>query len=183
MDISGSECTSECESGWTMYFDEFSYSSDQFNGVKGRSVCEIDEYRGKSTYVVEDLSMVSDASSGPPHNFHEDKEYNYEENGYMFYPSVTENTKAKQRRNMNEQSGKEQNLYLDDTASSPVSDFQKDTTGFYNDTTYMEQVAGYSGTYSKGKSVLGKHFGFLKTSVDGKSSSEKSGVLKGRKRG
>lgn len=65
----------------------------------------------------------------------------------------------------------------------------------------MEQQAGYSETYSKvffsvfllclffakcqyiplyffqGKSVIGKHFGFLKTSKNGKASSEKSGVL------
>ncbi|KAG5573409.1 hypothetical protein H5410_063175 [Solanum commersonii] len=172
--VCGSGCTSECESGWTMYFDELSYSSDQFNGVKGRSIYD---GRGRSAYVDEDLSMVSDASSGPPHNnFHENKEFCCEENGNFLYTSETENTKEKQKREMKEQSGKKQNLYLDDTASSPVSTFQKDNTGFYNDTTYMEQVAGNSGTYSKGKSVLGKHFGFLKTSVNGKASSEKSGV-------
>ncbi|KAK4374359.1 hypothetical protein RND71_005036 [Anisodus tanguticus] len=176
MDISGSECTSECESGWTTYFDEFSYSSNHFNEVKGRNIYEINDGRGKSAYVDEDLSMVSDASSGPPHNFHEDKELCCEENGYMLYPYETENTKAKQRTKIKEQSGKKQNIYLDDTASSPVSNFPKDNTSFYNDTTYMEQVAGYSGTYSKGKSVMGKHFGFLKTSVNGKASSEKSGV-------
>ncbi|KAK4354730.1 hypothetical protein RND71_026924 [Anisodus tanguticus] len=178
MDISGSECTSECESGWTKYFDEFSYSSNQFNGVKGRSIYEINYGRGKSTYADEDLSMVSDASSGPPHNFHEDKEYCCEKNGYIFYTSESENTKGKQKRKIKEQSGKKQNIYLDDTASSPVSNFQKDNTCFYNDTTYMEQqVAGYSGTYPQGKSVMGKHFGFLKTSVNGKASSEKSGVF------
>ncbi|KAM3199950.1 protein SOB FIVE-LIKE 5 [Capsicum annuum] len=167
----GSECTSACESGWTMYLDEFSYSSDQYNGVKGTSIYDS---RGKSAYADEDLSMVSDASSGPPHNFHEDKEFYCEEN-----------TKVNQRRKIKEQSGKKQNLYLDDTASSPVPNFQKDNTSFYNDTTtYMEQVAGYSGTYSKGKSVMGKHFGFLKTSVNGKASCEKSGgVVKERNRG
>ncbi|XP_009767741.1 protein SOB FIVE-LIKE 5 [Nicotiana tabacum] len=178
MNISASECTNECESGWTMYFDEFSYSADKCNGVKGRNNIHEIGGRGKTVNVDdEDLSMVSDASSGPP-LFHED-----EENGHVFYPLVSEYTMAKQKRKIKEQSGKQHNLCLDDTASSTVSSFPKDTTGFYNDTTYMEQVAGYSGTYSKGKSAVGKHFGFLKTSLKGKASSEKSGSLKGRKKG
>ncbi|XP_016443346.1 protein SOB FIVE-LIKE 5 [Nicotiana tabacum] len=184
MNISASECTNECESGWTMYFDEFSYSADKCNRIKGRNnIHEIDG-RGKTAYVdEEDLSMVSDASSDPP-NFHEDKEYYSEENGHVFYPLVSEYAMAKQNKKIKEQSGKQNNLCLDDTASSAVSSSPKDTTGFYNDTTtYMEQVAGYSGTYPKGKSVLGKHFGFLKTSLNGKASSEKSGSLKGRKKG
>ncbi|CAN4115159.1 unnamed protein product [Withania somnifera] len=128
MNISGSACTSEsCESGWTTYFDEFSDCSHQFKGVKEGNVYG---NRGKSTCVEEeDLSMVSDASSGPPDNFHDDNKYRYEENGYIFYPSVTENIKAKQRREK-EQSGKERNLYLDDTASSPVSNFPKASVPF-----------------------------------------------------
>lgn len=129
MDISGSGCTSECESGWTMYFDEFSYSSDQFNGVTERSIYD---GRGKSAYADEDLSMVSDASSGPPHNnFHEDREFCCEENGNFLYTSETENTKEKQKRKMKEQSGKKHNLYLDDTASSPVSNFHKVSSILY----------------------------------------------------
>ncbi|OIS96146.1 PREDICTED: uncharacterized protein LOC109236217 [Nicotiana attenuata] len=154
MNISASECTNECESGWTMYFDEFSYSADKCNGVKGRNNIHEIEGRGKTVNVdEEDLSMVSDASSGPPH-FHED-----EENGHVFYPLVSEYTMAKQKRKIKEQSGKQHNLCLDDTASSTVSSFPK------------------------GKSVVGKHFGFLKTSLNGKASSEKSGSLKGRKKG
>ncbi|KAK4352205.1 hypothetical protein RND71_027723 [Anisodus tanguticus] len=182
MNISGSECSSGCESGWTMYLDQLSNSADQYNR---RNITYNHEIygMGKTEYVDEDqededMSMVSDASSGPPH-FHED--YCFDENGYIFYPSAaTENTKVKEKGGKKEQKVKKQNLYLDDTASSPSSNFPKDN--IYNDRNSMEMVTGFSETHSKGKSVLGKHFGFLKTSVRGRTSSEKSSGLKGRKR-
>ncbi|XP_009797566.1 protein SOB FIVE-LIKE 5-like [Nicotiana tabacum] len=181
MNISASECSSGCESGWTMYLDQLSNSEDQYNrrnidyGIYSKSKTEhVDEYQED-----EDMSMVSDASSGPPH-FRED--YCFEQNGYIFYPSASENTKeTKEKRKMKEQKVKKQNLYLDDTASSPFSSFPTDNRE-YNDRTSMEMVADFSETHSKGKSVLGKHFGFLKTSVSGRTSSEKSSGLKGRKR-
>ncbi|MCD9643745.1 hypothetical protein HAX54_031414 [Datura stramonium] len=175
MNISGSECSSGCESGWTMYLDQLSNSADQYNRRDNHGIYKT-EYVDEDQEEDEDMSMVSDASSGPPH-FHE--EYCFDENGYIFYPSASENTKkAKEKRKTKEQNVKKQNLYLDDTASSP---FSKDDRG-YNDRTSMEIVTGFSETHSKGKSVLGKHFGFLKTSVSGRSSSEKSSGLKGRKR-
>ncbi|KAK6792667.1 hypothetical protein RDI58_011748 [Solanum bulbocastanum] len=185
MNISGSECSSGCESGWTMYFDQF--SADQYNNRRDiRHNNNPYGFNYKTEYVSnedqeedEDMSMVSDASSGPPH-FHED--YCFDENGYIFYPSASPNIKkAKEKRKINEQKVKKQSLYLDDTASSPFSNFPKDER-CYNDRTSMEMVTGFSETHSKGKSVLGKHFGFLKTSVSGRTSSEKSSGLKGRKR-
>nr|XP_004238083.1 uncharacterized protein LOC101256378 [Solanum lycopersicum] len=188
MNFSGSECSSGCESGWTMYLDQF--SEDQYNNNR-RDISHnnIPPYgiNYKTEYVNddeeeeedEDMSMVSDASSGPPH-FHED--YCFDENGYIFYPSASQNTqKNKEKRKINEQKVKKQSIYLDDTASSPFSNFPKDER-CYNDRTSMEMVTGFSETHSKGKSVLGKHFGFLKTSVSGRTSSEKSSGLKGRKR-
>ncbi|XP_055834495.1 protein SOB FIVE-LIKE 5-like isoform X2 [Solanum dulcamara] len=185
MNISGSECSSGCESGWTMYLDQFSNSADQYNNR--RDISNNNEYGIYKTEYVndedqedEDMSMVSDASSGPPH-FHQ--EYCFDRNGYIFYPSApSENTKkANEKRKINEQKVKKQSLYLDDTASSPFSNFPKDER-CYNDRNSMEMVTGFSETHSKGKSVLGKHFGFLKTSVSGRTSSEKSSGLKGRKR-
>ncbi|KAF3666098.1 protein SOB FIVE-LIKE 5 [Capsicum chacoense] len=187
MNISGSECSSGCESGWTMYLDQLSNSADQYN-TRDFSNNNNNQYGiYKTQYVVdedqedEDMSMVSDASSGPPH-FHEEQ-YCFDENGYIFYPSAaSESTKkANEKRKIKEQKVKKQNVYLDDTASSPFSNLPKDDR-FYNDRTSMEMVTGFSGTHSKGKSALGKHFGFLKTSVSGRSSSEKSSGLKGRKR-
>lgn len=132
MNFSGSECSSGCESGWTMYLDQF--SEDQYNNNR-RDISHnnIPPYgiNYKTEYVNddeeeeedEDMSMVSDASSGPPH-FHED--YCFDENGYIFYPSASQNTqKNKEKRKINEQKVKKQSIYLDDTASSPFSNFPK----------------------------------------------------------
>ncbi|CAN4092171.1 unnamed protein product [Withania somnifera] len=180
MNISGSECSSGCESGWTMYLDQLSNSGDQYSRRDFSNNNSNQHGIGKTEYVDdedqeedEDMSMVSDASSGPPH-FHEEQYY-FDENGYIFYPSASENAiKAKEKRKIKDPKVKKQNqLYLDDTASSPFSNFPKDDR-CYNDRTSMEMVTGFSGTHPKGKSVLGKHFGFLKTSVSGRTSSEKS---------
>ncbi|XP_059281150.1 protein SOB FIVE-LIKE 5-like [Lycium ferocissimum] len=123
MNISGSECSSGCESGWTMYLDQLSNSRDQYNrrDNTNHSIYKT-EYVDEENQEDEDMSMVSDASSGPPH-FHE--QYCVDENGYIFYPSASENTKAKEKKKIKEQKGKNQNLYLDDTASSPFSNSPK----------------------------------------------------------
>nr|GMD96405.1 uncharacterized protein LOC109152693 [Ipomoea batatas] len=152
MNLSGSECSSGCQSGWTTYFDQKSNSEDQYNS---RFLGE--DQRGKMGFCSEedeDLSMVSDASSGPPH------------------------FRGKQKRKSTEIWGdKEQRCYLDDTASSPALSFP-----FKENTASMENnVPGVSEKHLKDKSVLGKHFGFLKSSKSGKAASVKSGGMKGRK--
>ncbi|KAI3789164.1 hypothetical protein L2E82_01953 [Cichorium intybus] len=55
----GSECSSECESGWTFYLGHSMYPCDPLQKPKKDDNDDDD-----------DMSMVSDASSGPPH-FHE----------------------------------------------------------------------------------------------------------------
>jgi hypothetical protein len=57
-----SECSSGCQSGWTTYLDDhsssYSYGSARFHGKAGQPYyCDYSEE--------EDLSMISDASSGP----------------------------------------------------------------------------------------------------------------------
>ncbi|XP_019155889.1 PREDICTED: uncharacterized protein LOC109152693 [Ipomoea nil] len=163
MNLSGSECSSGCQSGWTTYFDQNSNSEDQFNSrFHGE-----DHRGGKMGFCSEDedLSMVSDASSGPPHfrGGEEEEEYLY---------------KGKQKRKSTEIWGdKQERCYLDDTASSPALSFP-----FKENTASMEtNVPGVSEKHLKGKSVLGKHFGFLKSSKSGKAASLKSGGMKGRK--
>nr|GMD99466.1 uncharacterized protein LOC109152693 [Ipomoea batatas] len=169
MNLSGSECSSGCQSGWTTYFDQKSNSEDQYN-----SRFHGEDHRGKMGFCSEedeDLSMVSDASSGPPHfrGGLEDEEEEEEEE-YLY--------KGKQKRKSTEIWGdKEQRCYLDDTASSPALSFP-----FKENTASMENnVPGVSEKHLKGKSVLGKHFGFLKSSKSGKAASVKSGGMKGRK--
>ncbi|GAA0150272.1 hypothetical protein LIER_09250 [Lithospermum erythrorhizon] len=128
MDLSSSELSSGCESGWTVYFDQFSESSYQYNRNYSRKVEED-----------EDLSMVSDASSAPPH-FHEEVN--------CFY-RPPEPVKEKRK-------GKEQHSHLDDTATSPLVNYYKHAPGFSQD---------LSATNVKEKSSFSsKNFGFFKSS-------------------
>ncbi|CAI9291768.1 unnamed protein product [Lactuca saligna] len=87
--------TSECESGWTMYFDQ-SHNSWSYMGVKQYGEEEADDDDG-------DLSMVSDASSGPRQKFDEDDQ----EKVY----GERKKTRSKKEKRIND---------IDDTASSPV---------------------------------------------------------------
>lgn len=118
MNISTSECSSGCESGWTTYLDHLSNSTNPYNRQN---------YQGKGANVNEDqkdedLSMVSDASSGPPH-LHEN--YGADPQCYGFASSPQEDKKkSKQKIKTKETRMKQQhNLCLDDTASSPTLHF------------------------------------------------------------
>lgn len=126
MNISTSECSSGCESGWTMYLDQLSNSTDPY------SRAFVQNYEGKAAYVNyedqedEDLSMVSDASSGPPH-FHEYENGAVDTQYYGYSPSVSEDKKKSKQKSKSKETRamKQQNLCLDDTASSPVFHFSQ----------------------------------------------------------
>ncbi|CAK9155440.1 unnamed protein product [Ilex paraguariensis] len=189
MNISTSECSSGCESGWTMYLDQSSNSADQCDRVgfpindedcrsKGENVVEEEEEED------EDLSMVSDASSGPP-QFHENGDFFYDTSSHFCFASSTSEQANKRKQKTRIKNGvKQQNSYLDDTASSPFLSFSKNID-LSNNEASMRGVQGVSqdssATHSKGKSALKKHFGFLKSSGPGKEVSGKSGGLQGRK--
>ncbi|KAL2489174.1 hypothetical protein Fot_42466 [Forsythia ovata] len=159
MNISTSECSSGCESGWTMYLDQHSNSTDQYS--KGA----FDKhYQRKGTNHVneeedEDLSMVSDASSGPP-QFHK-------------YEILDE---KKKKNKIKEQKVEEKNLYLDDTASSPLCHFSQDILAPTSTHISMEHVPGFSQALPPAH--FQKNFGFFKSSQK----ETKSGGLLGRKR-
>lgn len=113
--MSTSECSSGCESGWTAYLDQSSNSTyDMYNKSKrSKRVTSQDED--------EDLSMVSDASSGPRHdNYHEVRNYSY---------SVSASKQGNIRKHdtqIKENKGKfTEDCCLDDTASSHVLSFSK----------------------------------------------------------
>ncbi|KAL3514370.1 hypothetical protein ACH5RR_027087 [Cinchona calisaya] len=176
MNTSTSEYSEGCESGWTMYLDQLSSSANQCN----RSNMPLDIHcRSKGVYVNEDddegedSSMISDASSGPPH-FHQD-EYSSEATRYNSTISASEQKRGKHRKKVKEQHKKnQQNFHLDDTASSPLQCFSKNNAVPDNDKYLMENSSagfsqGFSATQSKEKTVLRKHFGFLKPSHDRKS--------------
>ncbi|CAI9757884.1 unnamed protein product [Fraxinus pennsylvanica] len=173
MNISNSECSSGCESGWTVYFDQFSNCTGRHNLGFGRPV---DEYYPKgSAYANEDtegkdLSMVSDASSGPPvfNEYHESADGRQK--------------KSKQKKKAKAQ----QNFHLDDTASSPFFHFTQDNVGSFNNHTAKEYVPYFSQESSaanfEGESTRKKHLNFLKSSMKEKSASGKSEGLIGRKK-
>ncbi|KAF8410245.1 hypothetical protein HHK36_002770 [Tetracentron sinense] len=163
MNGSASECSSGCESGWTVYLDNSSLSANPCkrdgrfvdeNGVSGK------DYEGKRTKVEdeeEDLSMVSDASSGPPH-FHEDEDY-CDENGCFFSDSsAAALAKKSGKRQKIEQHRRRQEhpSFLDDTASSPVLGFSK-AKQFHS-----HQKSSFNGA------CLGFLTGFLCNSCQGK---------------
>lgn len=153
MDISATECSSGGTSGWTLYLDQSSSSSATQWQRDGGIVVDNEEYsrerriRRKGAKE-EDLSMVSDASSGPPH-FNEDEDYFGGENGYSYSASNASQSAQKidkKKKNTKNNGSKTQHSHTDDTASSPALGFNKNL---------LKQ--GFS--VNKGKSSFQKHFG------------------------
>lgn len=120
-----SECSSGCESGWTVYFENSiiaPYSSYN-NGNKflqGKAQVNGQEEE-------EDLSMVSDASSGPPQLLAEE-DYGNDSHGWCYHapvlavdPALPKSIVKRQKKKENRrQNLKEKPSMLDDTASSPI---------------------------------------------------------------
>lgn len=124
MNISASAWSSGCESGWTAYLDEsylcprnnnngshYHHPSYRLKSTSRKEECEEEE--------AEDLSMVSDASSGPPHFPEDDKE--------CIIRGVKQKITGKERIMRSKKVSKEKkkhaihnNNNLDDTASSPA---------------------------------------------------------------
>lgn len=126
--MSTSQCSSGCESGWTLYLDQSSVSGNECRRA-GRVLDEEDCGRKNAELgqqdEEEDLSMVSDASSGPPH-FDKDDEDCYDENGCFCSTSMA--AKKSQKKKIKETCTKQQHSSLDDTASSPVLSSSKAST-------------------------------------------------------
>ncbi|KAL7002910.1 hypothetical protein U1Q18_004071 [Sarracenia purpurea var. burkii] len=143
-DLSASECSSGCESGWTLYFEEHSCLSpfpspggahDQFIGEKH------DEEE-------EDLSMVSDASSGPP-VFQQDQYYSNADNGCFWPPPMAatlpkNSGKRKKTRENRRRKVQEHPSFLDDTASSPIFKFTQNNFELANNQASMENILDFS---------------------------------------
>ncbi|KAH6825891.1 hypothetical protein C2S53_017800 [Perilla frutescens var. hirtella] len=177
MNTSTSEYSSGCESGWTMYLDQNSNSTDPYS--KGFYT----QYQGKGAYANEnenveddeDLSMVSDASSGPPHSHH------YENNSshYYGYPSAAEddnnnnnnNKKKKKSKSKTRKEPNHHNLCLDDTASSSIFHFSQDNVPHSDDHNSAGHL--YSAAHFEDESRTKKGLSFFKSSTKGKSSGEK----------
>ncbi|XP_022749143.1 uncharacterized protein LOC111298682 isoform X2 [Durio zibethinus] len=188
MNVLASECSSGCESGWTNYLEQSFLSTNpphKGHGLRDRKSGFYDEHRenrGKEEVddVVEeeeDLSMVSDASSGPPH-FYEDNGYFNHDNQYHQYTaskgaSLNNNAGKRHRNKECRRCREDQELpsFLDDTASSPLINFSKNNFAHTNNQASMESVfdcsQGFSATHFQGGPAFQDHFGFLQFSPSG----------------
>ncbi|KAK4274623.1 hypothetical protein QN277_017817 [Acacia crassicarpa] len=158
MDLSASQYSSAGESGWTSYIYQTSLLEKYSRNVGARLKEEEEE---------EGLSMVSDASSGPPH-YHDDQVDKYSRNSSTSLPK--KKVKECGPRNLQQAS------LLDDTASSPVYSFpllahkKVSLSGKGAAENAMALSQSFSATRAKPK--FQKHFNFLECSSAGKQSSE-----------
>jgi hypothetical protein len=120
-----SECSSGCESGWTLYL-EHSYENTRFiGGTEGYYGNQHKDKRVTNEYSegVEDLSMVSDASSGPPHLPHDDVYFNEKDNVVKKHKKGTKKQKVGENKQHDVEDQQHLPSFLHDTASSHVFDF------------------------------------------------------------
>ncbi|PON65831.1 hypothetical protein PanWU01x14_113200 [Parasponia andersonii] len=201
MNVLDSECSSGCESGWTLYLEQSSHSPNRGSGFLDKSgnfcyklkdkagieqVEELDEDEAEGGE--EDLSMVSDASSGPPHYSHQDNEQvdylnnqvrhkpcfciNDTNNKYQVDVKLVAKTSSSGKRVHKIKGGRLRecrtgDTFLDDTASSPLFNFSnmEDFTPTNNQTGSMESVLdysqGFSATHFEGRPAFQDSCGFL----------------------
>ncbi|KAI4318438.1 hypothetical protein MLD38_032141 [Melastoma candidum] len=121
MNALSSECSSGCESGWTLYFDHSSSDDDEMR-VKdwdlkkhefGKKWFKDEDEQEEEE---EDLSMVSDASSGPPIHY-EAVEGADEAPRSSLRPGHTD---TKRQKKIKRGGDEDFQSLLDDTASSPA---------------------------------------------------------------
>ncbi|CAJ1977317.1 unnamed protein product [Sphenostylis stenocarpa] len=158
MNTFGSEiCSSGCESGWTLYLEHSFFNQNASSHRGGTEACFEVEHMDKrfkdEDSGEEDLSMVSDASSGPPHFPHYESYLNEDVSG-CFHPASkavkpVKSGKKKQKVKEN-QHLEDQHLtsVLHDTASSPVFDFSTNNATRDNRQTSVGSVVDYSQGFS-----------------------------------
>ncbi|XP_030522784.1 protein SOB FIVE-LIKE 5-like [Rhodamnia argentea] len=182
-----SECSSGCESGWTLYFehsvnpsrrDPTSPFLDERDDDDDNELC--DEKRGKGIEDDEEegLSMVSDASSGPPVHFLEDvgDQQGHFNNGSdhdrCVRPTVKAPKKSGKRQRTREQQrprhykmNQDSPSLLDDTATSPIINFFPT-----NDLILSERPGSMESVleFSEGRPAFHDRFGFMQPPHSGK---------------
>ncbi|KAF5759113.1 hypothetical protein HanRHA438_Chr16g0749571 [Helianthus annuus] len=156
--VFGSESSSGCESGWTLYLEHSQKShknEDDFVCKNASFSYEVDEEQEEE----EDMSMVSDASSGPQH-FPEQEDECFKFNNGGAY------TNGKTRKNLNiPKESQQKPSFLDDTASSPFFNFSNNNltvpTNKASSNDIIDYSQGYSTTYFKEESAFEDHLGFF----------------------
>ncbi|XP_052206275.1 protein SOB FIVE-LIKE 5-like [Diospyros lotus] len=185
--MNDSQCSSGCESGWTLYLEHsllspYPNSNHHFlhDGDADADARAVYSNNNKEEEGVEeeDLSMVSDASSGPP-IFQEDEYFRNADTGFLRRPPVCAafpKSSGKKNKKSVRGSGSvkvQENApsCLDDTASSPIFDFSQSNFTLTNNQASMEGVLGFSqvcsGTHFEGRSTFHEPFGFFQTSPSG----------------
>ncbi|KAE9618649.1 hypothetical protein Lalb_Chr02g0144931 [Lupinus albus] len=171
MNTLGSENSSGCESGWTLYL-EHSYGGSQYiGGNDGIYEEHLDKRIKEEEYEEEDMSMISDASSGPPQFPYDEAYFNEQEYNGFSYPEPKVVKLAK--NGIKKQKVKENQQYLPsflhDTASSCVFDFSTNEVAVNNQQSSTESMQdysqGFSSNYLKGRSTFHQHLGFIQPSL------------------
>ncbi|KAI3753022.1 hypothetical protein L2E82_25066 [Cichorium intybus] len=187
-EVFGSECSSGCESGWTLYLEHSMYPSHSLQNHNNVDdfVCKKASFTHKEEEQQEeeeDMSMVSDASSGPPHFQEQDECFNHNNGGggYCVYPPlpplIDHHTNGK-RKKIAKESKLHRNVqdfpsFLDDTASSPFFNFSNNNLtvptkkASMEDNDIRDYSQGYSTTYFEDKSSFQEPYGFFHPSVSG----------------
>ncbi|XP_021776101.1 uncharacterized protein LOC110739931 [Chenopodium quinoa] len=176
---SSSECSSGCESGWTLYLEHSSGSFSTGSKYNDRLHCNNNKHQkvaptfhqGKKSASLfydddedEDLSMVSDASSGPPHFDHEDDE----DEVFCYSNRKKQSVKLSTLHQQQQQYFKAQDFGLDDTASSPLFTSKKNNNGREDKGTSLKRMVDYSSQgfsathfHQERSTNFQEHYGFI----------------------
>ncbi|XP_039137310.1 histone H3.v1-like [Dioscorea cayenensis subsp. rotundata] len=150
-----SECTSGCQSGWTMYLDHSfdkqhhlpflkpssHHLQEQVQAEEQEEEVEEEEEEEEEE---EDLSMVSDASSGPPHHHGEEECHHH---CYFFSDGKRRRVEGEKQQQVSQK--QDLSSFLDDTASSPLLTFSKTS---FNSSMSLEFSSCFSATHFNRKS-------------------------------
>ncbi|XP_047938000.1 protein SOB FIVE-LIKE 5-like isoform X2 [Salvia hispanica] len=145
------ECSSGCESGWTLYFQQSYKTEDDSPEPRTKRSTEEDD---------EDLSMLSDASSGPP-QVHEEEGSCYDNYATLSQPS---SERKKKRANRCRKKVPERSSLLDDTASSSLYGYCNKTRRQASVENVVEYSQGYSSTqFEVRPTYVEEHYDFLQS--------------------
>ncbi|XP_065871835.1 protein SOB FIVE-LIKE 5-like isoform X2 [Euphorbia lathyris] len=172
MNAFASECTSGCESGWTLYLEQ-SFLSPATTSSRmvditiaagnfcGKKETDIQEQQQQE----DDLSMLSDASSGPPH-FNEDETYFNFDNNVGGGGGGGRKSCGGKRRKERVKSRSEKQEAVDDTASSPAFNLSKSNFILPNNNN-PDYSQDFSATHFEGRSAYQAQFGYVQPSQSG----------------
>ncbi|XP_074379573.1 uncharacterized protein LOC141720826 isoform X2 [Apium graveolens] len=154
------ECSTGSESGWTSYFEHENSFLDPYPNQKSRNnYITIDEDD------VEDLSMVSDASSGPPH-FRYSRYYKNESSNNALYTDATllkkDSKSSKINKHPRQNVHKQHLSFLDDTASSPIFEISNNNLALSNDQAFSDNMLDLS-LQGHSSNQLEERYGFCES--------------------